>query len=332
MNVYSGGVGSLQMSYFGPNGVTDVAAWMSSINGAQRFYSIGTGLSEMVLNGAHHRPMLSFDRMGQQSQTWATGDFGTSSRIRDSHLTTGEIGMNTNVGKTGLIGVAAGHGTQNDDLALSGSSHTDGNYLLAEYDFRPEGTQWIFSLLGSVGSYDSTINRGYTNGAAVDFSQGKTDLITRALRLRVDAPSIASFAGFSFAPYASYSVAQTIVKPYSETGGAFPASFDEQRHNATEARLGINLTKAISEATTVIIGFEGIHRFDGVGPALTGQDITGGVSFSLPGTAPRADCVRVGLDVDHKLNANTLLNFSMHTSSVGETPDFSTSLSIRRAF
>lgn len=322
----------LDLTSFIRNGVTDFAAWLSSINDQNRIYTIGSTLAGLPLEGAHHRPMLSFDRMGKESQAWATGDFGSTSRTRDVHVTSGEAGINWNVGKTMLFGIAGGHAVQNQDLAFGGSSATKGDFFIAELDYRPEGTQWIVSLLGMVGSWESKTNRGYTSGASLDSSYGVADTITRSARLRVDAPSLATFGGFGFAPYASYTVTQTVVGAYTETGGGFPASFNEQEHNATEARLGVTASKDLSATTKLLLSVEGIHRFDGVGPALTGQDVTGGVSFSLPGVAPRPDCVRFGFDVDHKLSADTLLNVSAHVSTVGEAHDVSAAISIRRAF
>ena len=310
----------------------DVDAWLSSVNGNSRVYTAGWTLAGLPMEGAHHRPMMSFDRMGKESQAWATGDFGSSSRTRDVHVTTGEAGLNWNVGKTGLIGFAAGHGVQNQDLAYEGSSATKGDYALVEFDYRPEGTQWIVSLLGMIGSWESKINRGYITGAGTDFSHGVADIITRSARLRVDAPSVASFGGFSFAPYASYTVTQTVVSAYAETGGSFAASFEEQDHSATEARLGVTAAKELSEKTKLLLTVEAVHRFDGVGPALIGQEIAGGLAFNQPGTAPRPDCVRFGFDVDHKLSADTLLNISAHVATVGEAHDVSAAISIRRAF
>jgi hypothetical protein len=315
-----------------PAGVPDIAAWMSSLNGSARLYNAASTLTTLQLEGAHHRPMLSYDRMGKESQAWATGDFGSSSRTRDIHTTTGEAGLNWNAGKSFLLGFAAGHGIQNQDLAFGGAAATKGDYALAELDYRPEGSQWIVSLLGLVGSYESKISRGYANGGSTSFSNGVADSISRAARLRVDAPVVATVGGFGLAPYASYTVTQTIVDAYTETGGAFPASFDEQEHDATEARLGLTASKDLSTATKLLLSVEAIRRFDGAGPALSGQDLTGAVAFSLPGTAPRADCVRFGFDVDHKLDASTLLNVSAHASTVGEAHDVSAAISIRRAF
>lgn len=331
IKTFAGGI--VTIDFAGPDvSLLDVESWLSSVNNENRIYNAGVTLGKLPLEGAHHRPMLSFDRMGQDHQAWATGDFGSSSRTRDVHVTTGEAGVNWNVGKTGLFGFAAGHGEQNADLAFNGSSSTKGDYGLVEYDYRPEGTQWIVSLLGMVGSWESKINRGYTNGGTLDSSYGVADLITRSARLRVDAPVLATFGGFGFAPFASYTLSQTVVGAYTETGGAFPASFGEQSHNSQEGRLGITATKDVSAATKLLLTVEAIHRFDGVGPSLTGQDVTGGIAFSLPGTAPRPDCVRFGFDVDHKLNENTLLNISAHVATVGEEHDVSAAISIRRAF
>lgn len=316
----------------GPTGVADFVDWMSSVNNQSRVYNAGVTLASLPLEGAHHRPMMSFDRMGKDAQFWATGDFGSSSRVRDVKVTSGEVGVNKDIGANTLAGFAIGRGQQNQDLALDGSNNVIGNYFLGEIDYRPFGSQWIVSLLGMVGSWDAKINRGYSNGGSTDYSLGQTDIITRSARLRVDAPVLFSVAGFGFSPYASYAVTQTTVDAYTENGGGLPASYDEQQHNATEARLGMMATNVINEKLKLIISVEGIHRFDGAGPALTGQDITGSVGFSLPGQAPRPDCVRLGVDVDYKLAADTLLNVSAHASTVGEVADVSGAISIRRAF
>jgi hypothetical protein len=316
----------------GPAGVVDFADWLSSVNNQHRTYNAGVTLASLPLEGAHHRPMMSFDRMGKDAQFWATGDFGSSSRVRDVKVTSGEVGVNKDIGPNTLAGFAIGRGQQNQDLALDGSNNVIGNYFLGEIDYRPFGSQWIVSLLGMVGSWDAKINRGYSNGGSTDYSLGQTDIITRSARLRVDAPVLFSVAGFGFSPYASYAVTQTTVDAYTENGGGLPASYDEQQHNATEARLGMMATNVINAKTKLIISLEGIHRFDGAGPALTGQDITGSVGFSLPGQAPRPDCVRLGVDVDYKLAADTLLNISAHASTVGEVADVSGAISIRRAF
>ena len=57
-----------------------------------------------------------------------------------------------------------------------------------------------------------------------------------------------------------------------------------------------------------------------------------GLPFSVAGAAITRDQARFGFDIDHKLSADTLLNVSMHFTGIGEAPDVSGAISIRRAF
>lgn len=322
---------SMFMSYFGPNGVPDIAAWMSSVNNAQRTYSAGYNMTVVALEGAHHRPLMSYDDMGKERSTWVTGDFANSSRRRDVNVTSGEVGTSWKAGANGVFGVAAGHGSQREDLALDGRNDVDGNYMFAEYDHRL-ASGWIVSVLGMVGSWDAEILRGYLDAGVPDHSYGETGVATRTARLRFDAPSLVTVGGFGLSPFVSYSVTQTEVDAYTETGGAFPASYDAQKHQAEEGRLGLVGTRDLTTSTRLRVSFEAVHRFDGQGPSLSGQDVTGGVAFNLNGSDPSPDCVRYGLDIDHKLTPTTMLSVSAFGSSTGEVPDVSGAISLRHAF
>jgi hypothetical protein len=327
----SGLTGPLLMTYFGPNGVSDIAAWMYSVNNAQRTYSAGYNMTVVALEGAHHRPLMSYDDMGKERATWVTGDFANSSRRRDVNVASGEVGTSWKAGANGVFGVAAGYGSQREDLALDGRNDVDGKYMFAEYDHRL-ASGWIVSVLGMVGSWDAEILRGYLNAGVPDHSYGETGVATRTARLRFDAPTLATVGGFGLSPFVSYSVTQTEVDAYTETGGAFPASYDAQKHQSEEGRLGLVGTRDLTASTRLRLSFEAIHRFDGQGPSLTGQDITGGVAFELDGSDPSPDCVRYGLDIDHKLTPTTMLSVSAFGSSTGEVPDVSGAISLRHAF
>lgn len=332
MSIFEPGfMNPLFMTYFGPNGVSDIAAWMYSVNNAQRTYSAGYNMTVVALEGAHHRPLMSYDDMGKERATWVTGDFANSSRRRDVNVASGEVGTSWKAGANGVFGVAAGYGSQREDLALDGRNDVDGKYIFAEYDHRL-ASGWIVSVLGMVGSWDAEILRGYLNAGVPDHSYGETGVATRTARLRFDAPTLATVGGFGLSPFVSYSVTQTEVDAYTETGGAFPASYDAQKHKSEEGRLGLVGTRDLTASTRLRLSFEAIHRFDGQGPSLTGQDITGGVAFELDGSDPSPDCVRYGLDIDHKLTPTTMLSVSAFGSSTGEVPDVSGAISLRHAF
>ena len=308
----------------------DADEWLSSLNGPGSVLSMTTGLSSQPLEGAHHRPLMSYDSMGKQSQAWATGDFGTSSRQSDRHMTSGEIGVSQTYGDF-VLGIAAGHASLNQDLSFGGNASISGNYLLAEADYRLADKESIVSLVLMRGDYDADAIRGYATGSGTDTSRGSTGLKTSSARLRFDGPAQKFVSAISATPFVSYTVTRTTADAYAETGGSFPASFGAQEHTAQEGRLGVTAKFVASPSTTLLFTAEWIHRFDDAGSGLVATSSTMG-TLTAAGIAPTANQARFGFDIDHKLSADTLLNFSVHAAGIGPSSDVSAALSVRRAF
>jgi probable HAF family extracellular repeat protein len=308
----------------------DADEWLRSLNGPGGILAMTTNLNSQPLEGAHHRPLMSYDNMGKQSQAWATGDFGTASRQSDRHMTSGEIGVSQTYGDF-VLGIAAGHASLNQDLLFGGSASISGNYLLAEADYRLADKESIVSLVLMRGDYDADTTRGYATGSGTDTSRGSTGLKTSSARLRLDGPAQKFISAVSATPFISYTATRTTANAYTETGGSFPASFGAQEHTAQEGRLGVTAKYVASPSTTLLFTAEWIHRFDGAGDGLTAISSTMG-TLTAAGIAPTADQARFGFDIDHKLSADTLLNFSVHAAGIGPSSDVSAALSIRRAF
>jgi len=308
----------------------DADEWLRSLNGPSSLLAMTTSLNSQPLEGAHHRPLMSYDNMGKQSQAWATGDFGTSSRQSDRHMTSGEIGVSQTYGDF-VLGVAAGHASLNQDLLFGGSAHVSGNYLLAEADYRLADKESIVSLVLVHGNYDADTTRGYVTGSGTDTSRGSTGLKTSSARLRLDGPAQKFISAVSATPFISYTATRTTADAYAETGGSFPASFGAQEQSAQEGRVGVTAKYVASPSTTLLFTAEWIHRFDDAGEGLTATSSTMG-TLTAAGIAPSADQARFGFDIDHKLSADTLLNFSVHAAGIGPSSDVSAALSIRRAF
>ena len=308
----------------------DADEWLRSLNGPGSILAMTTNLNQLPLEGAHHRPLMSYDNMGKQSQAWATGDFGTASRQSDRHMTSGEIGVSQTYGDF-VLGIAAGHASLNQDLLFGGSASISGNYLLAEADYRLADKESIVSLVLMRGDYDADTTRGYATGSGNDTSSGSTGLKTSSARLRLDGPAQKFISAVSVTPFISYTATRTTADAYAETGGSFPASFGAQEHTAQEGRLGVTAKYVASPSTTLLFTAEWIHRFDDAGDGLTATSSTMG-TLTAAGIAPTADQARFGFDIDHKLSADTLLNFSVHAAGIGPSSDVSAALSIRRAF
>jgi probable HAF family extracellular repeat protein len=308
----------------------DADAWLLSLNGPGSVLAMTANLNLLALEGAHHRPLMSYDNMGKQSQAWATGDFGTSSRQVDQHKTSGEFGVSQACGDF-VFGLAVGHASVNQDLLFGGNAHISGNTLLLEADYRLADKESIVSLVLMRGDWDAEANRGYETGGGTDTSNGRTDVTTSSVRLRLDGPAQKFVSAVSATPFASFTVTRTSADAYTETTGSFPATFGDQAHTAQEGRLGVTAKYVASPSTTLLFTAEWIHRFDGAGAGLTATSATMG-TLTAAGVAPTKDQARFGFEVDQKLSADTLLNLSFHAAGNGPSSDFAAALSIRRAF
>ena len=308
----------------------DVQDWLGSVGGVHSALSTGLELTRTHLEGAHHRPLAE---LGRGRSFWTTGDIAASSRSRDLITRSGEAGVTFAPVENVLVGIGAGYGMQDQDLLNGGSARNAGQYLIGEVDLLQDNGG-IFSLIVSFGDWKNTTDRGYVTGGGVDFSHGETSLASKAVRLRYDSPVLARVYATDLKTYVSYTHSNVRSDAYAETGGSYPGGFDAMEQTAKEGRLGFAATHAFGEKTNLRLSAEWIRRFDHAPSALTANDLAGamGLSYSLPAAEPVRDQVRIGLDVDYALDAQTTLSFTVHAAGVGESPDVSGAISLRRAF
>jgi len=315
------------------SGMLDAVEWMRSISGPAGILPMVNSLTSLPMEGAHHRPLMSLDSMGKKSRSWVTGDFGARSRTSDSHTTSGEAGVSSTFGRV-MAGLAVGYSEQNNDLLFGGSSNISGQYILGEVDMRLSDNKSIVSVTAMLGNWKSNTLRGYgVGGGGVDYSLGSTSLNSTSIRLRIDGAPRKLIRGPWITPFASFTWSRTTADAYDENGGSYDAHFNRQSHVSKEGRIGISTNFKLGKDTTLLTTLEWIHRFDKSEAGFSGTDIDhGALPFSVSGAAIHSNQARLGIDVDHKLNPTTMLNFSAHVTSVGEAPDVSTALSLRRAF
>jgi probable HAF family extracellular repeat protein len=308
----------------------DTQDWLGSVGGVHSILSTGLELTRTHLEGAHHRPLAE---LGRGRSFWATGDIAASSRSRDLITRSGEAGATFAPRNNILVGIGAGYGMQDQNLLNGGSARNAGQYLIGEVDLI-QADGGIFSLLVSVGDWKNTSNRGYVTGGGVDFSHGETSLSSKAIRLRYDSPVLARVYETDLKAYVSYSHSKVRSDAYAETGGSFPGGFDAMEQTAKEGRLGFAATHAFGEKTKLRLSAEWIRRFDHDQSALSANDLAGtmGLSYSLPTADPVRDQVRIGLDIDYALDAQTTLSFTVHAAGRGEVADVSGAISLRKAF
>lgn len=270
----------------------------------------------MPLNGAHHRVLMDFPTQPSGICGWTNGDLAHYDDGRDTGVALAEAGLCGDLADgTVRIGLGGGlmHSTQ--DLMNDGSAELDGRYLVGELDWQPDGLPVIFSLTGLYGGSDAEIRRAYSNGATMAYSEGETDLVSGTLRLRADWKDAFRLGTTSFSPYVSYAVSRTTVDGYTETGGSFPATFDEQVVDSGEVRLGLASRTELTSAVALRGTLELVHGA-GDAPLASGQ-VIGLHGFSFGGGSYSETWVRAGADLDVKVTESALLSLSMHAATEG---------------
>jgi probable HAF family extracellular repeat protein len=339
------GDGNVVVGY-GTNGGGNTEAWIARgesgvlfLDGdlKQSLASSGLGLEQvtqsvdLMLNGAHHRPLMDSVMPGKRNCAWVSGDLAHYGRDRDGDSALGEVGWCYRVQHGLMFGIGLGRIRSDEETTFSGNSEVDGKYLLAEVDYRPDTSSSLYSLTTVIGRWDTDIRRGYMNGAVEDSSSGRPDIDSVALRARIDWLDIWQLGGSTFTPYIQFALIHTSMDGYTETGGGFPVRFNKRDHTARELRMGMSGEHLLSETTTLRGNVEAVHRFDQSSAATSGQ-VIGLFGFDLPGIDHKQNWMRVGLELDHSLSRSKTLSLSMHVSSAGEDPSYSAGVSLKVGF
>lgn len=314
----------------GGGGLMDVAEYQRSLFSTTQIAGAGEFLTWLPMNGAHHRPLMQQGRLEDGHCMWATGDFGlhgesgTGLGLAEAGGCIDLLGGSVKAG----LGVGTSHSWQT--LALGGSSRLNGQYVIGEVDWQPDGTPLLLSLTGMLGGWQAEMHRGYSNGAATAYSDGKTSLGSGVIRLRADWLGAAEIGNTTINPWASVAFGRQHIAAFTETGGPFPAHFDAQTLGMAEMRLGVAAVTEFSAQTTLTTSFEVVHR-SGDAPAAKGN-VIGLFDFSLGGGTRSATWLRAGLELDHQIADNFALSGSVHAATNGRDPSISGSVGLKFTF
>ncbi len=316
----------------GGTGIIDPIVWMGTLAGARDGFYAGQSQMALPLEGAHHRTLLSLDNGGQRFGVWLTGEGTYRTEGENARLGLGEVGIYTDLLPGLRIGLGAAKSDQQQNLPYSGAARLDGRYWLAEVGWQPRSMPVQLSLTTMAGKWDTRINRAYENGGGIDVSPGDAPVEGHSVRLRLDVPDAWTFGRTAMTPYAAYTETHTRMAAYAESGGAFPASYQAQEHTAREARLGLRLSRTMTETVAVHGHIEAVHRFDRTGARLSGSELSGLLPFDFAGAKIKRNSMRLGLDMDYRLALGTTLTASFMTATPGEDPVVSAAVGVRFSF
>jgi uncharacterized protein YhjY with autotransporter beta-barrel domain len=285
---------------------------------------------DLVMHGLLGDPLAGRVPVGK-SCFWVAGDAG-----RDEHSSrsgpAGVLGIGACIRPQPWIQLEAGIGAvrSRQDFANSGESEVDGQYGMAQVLVQiPESDVWI-TTTGMYQSATASVRRGYVNAGAQDFSSGDSSVHSFGARIRADWDGAIQFLRTRISPYVGLSYLWAKRSAYSEQGGGFPATYDDQRDDTTELRVGATSTTKLSEQTQLLLTLEGAHRFDSGGPNTSGQ-LVGLFAFDLPGQTLQQNWMRFGVGLQWLVGPG-IATAMLNATTAGDAPSYWLNLSFRVPF
>lgn len=290
---------------------------------------IRSGLN-FVLFGSHHRILQDNGLEETGSGFWATGDYARHDPS-STNASVGEFGFYKDIDslRLGLGAGTTGVKQARQSTAPGVSGKLDSRYVVFEINYRSIRSGWIGSATAYAGSNSATISRDYMVGATPDLSTGDASGSSFAIRLRSDWKNATTLAGLDVSPYLAYTHAESRLNAYTETGGTIPLAFAEQRVTSDELRGGVTLLSRLTEQTDMRFPLELAHRKNS---SATVNGMVATIPFSFSSASSKQNWGRAGIELDHRLGPQTVLNGATIFASTGGDASWLATVSIKQAF
>jgi probable HAF family extracellular repeat protein len=298
------------------SGIIDMNEFAGSL-AAKPSAHVGLNLANTVLHGAHGEPMRNLLDVGQQS-IWVTNDTGYDNGASSD-------------GAFGLIDFGYGLGLEGGATArfAFGGLYSDqdidagGNFINKGFYIAPEVSLPVAdNVYATIGGYYApgklSVTRGYLNGGVMDYSHGEADLDTWGAKLRFDWLNAFSANDWNFTPYASLTYTRSKIDAYTETGGGFPASFNEVKDHNTVLRIGLDGVHSLTNDIRLLTRAEAAYRFENETAATSGS-ITGLSGFSFDGQETNQFWLRGGLGAEMDVAGGTA-SLNVNVTTQGDDP------------
>ena len=190
----------------------------------------------------------------------------------ENHGLNGTTGVLIELNKNLIIGGGIIGSYARADRSFDGDSTLDskGGALIAAYE-----SDYGLHLYGTIFAADLQIDskRGYLNGAGLDASYADIDGIGYGAAVRAGWEFDVTSAT-SLMPYAEFRASRTKLDGYTETGGGFPATFDDTKNDQLTSYLGTQINHNLTPAFSIGGRAAWAHRLkensDGVSANVVG--------------------------------------------------------------
>ncbi|MFZ3017499.1 MAG: autotransporter outer membrane beta-barrel domain-containing protein [Gallionella sp.] len=281
-----------------------------------------------VMFGAHHRTLLDNGLDNTGTGYWVTGDLARHDQ-NNADTAIGEFGLYKDILPELRLGAGFGINQVRQGMPVGGNGKLNANYLVLEGDYRPLHSDWSGSATIYLGSNRAHLSRGYLVGPIPNISTGSADGSSWAIRLRSDWSAVTSLNGWAVSPYLAYTHAENRLNGYAETGGLLPFTFGEQRQTSDDVRAGATFLSRISEHTDLRFPLELIYRNTG-DSTVTG--VTQATPFSFINAGNSKNWGRAGVELDHRISEQTVLNSGALFASRGGDSSWLITASLKHAF
>jgi probable HAF family extracellular repeat protein len=300
----------------GGSGIIDMEEFAGSL-AAKPTTIVGLNFANTILHGAHGEPMRNLLDVGKQS-IWVTNDTGyDSGAVSDGAFGLVDFGYGLGLEGGATARFAFGGVYSDQDLDAGGNFINKGFYVAPEISLPV-----LDGLYATIGGYYApgklSVTRGYLNGGVMDYSHGEADLDTWAAKLRLDWLNAATISDWNLTPYASLTYARSKLDAYTETGGGFPASFNEMRDHSTVVRAGIDGVHTLDNNIRLLARGEAAYRFEDETAATSGT-IIGLSGFSFAGQDTNQFWLRGGLGAEVDVAGGTA-SLNVNVTTQGDDP------------
>ena len=274
----------------------------------------GMSIVNTTMHGAHGHP--GSNRASDDKYTmWTAGDFAHNDRYETKdNFYLAEVGFGYRPNDNVRYSISYGQTTGTSKLLYEGKNKINGYFFVIDTDIKLPIKLPIYTTLSYMyGKNNLDLKRGYENAGSLDYSEAKTNQIMKAFKLRVQWQKQKDYIH----PYVEYNYASVRTDDYTEINGGFPASFNRNKENTNDIRVGFDSNFKLNEKNRIITSLEGIHRMEKESNGISGT-VIGFSSFHLAKEIYKQNWIKATVGIESVFNVG---KFTLTLNSTSKSAD-----------
>jgi probable HAF family extracellular repeat protein len=245
--------------------------------------------------------------LASRYSAYVTGAIGVGASNNSANTAGyGTTGLFARISDEWAVGLGVITGSSFTQLKYGGEGRLTGFGGALNIAHESADSGWRIYGTATVQSLNLDMDRNYINGSGIDGSTGETDGIGFAGAVQLGYALPVSQA-VSLMPYASIDASRTRMDSYSETGGAFPATFSKQTATVINGHLGVEASYQAASNFTLKGRTAWGHQLESRSNSATATALS--ITYTLPYEDGAPNWVETGItanwQVSDRLNMTT---------------------------